>query len=412
MTSDDGTQRRDSPGLSTLLEAGDGDVRDPYPEFARLREQSPVFRQEAVFEGSSPSYLLYRHADVTRTLRDGETFSSAVIADGMRDVWGRKIIVGMDAPEHHRHRALVSVAFRQRTLARWEESLVGRIVDELIDGFADRGFADLAADYTFAFPARVISGVLGLPEEDFEQFQRWAIGIISVAFDWDRAVQCSRELRDYLSRIVEERRREPRDDVVTDLVTAELDGEALDDEEIYSFLRMLLPAGIETTFRSSGNLLYLLLTHPDQLDAIRDDRSLIPRAIEEGLRYESPVMITPRVTVTPTTLGEVEVPAGTTVTCMLGSANRDPEACENPETFNIFRDPNQPLSFGAGPHLCLGMHLARLESRVALNALLDRLPNLHLDQNEAHRRDAHIHGGILFRSPTSLPVQWESAPVA
>jgi cytochrome P450 len=225
-------------------------------------------------------------------------------------------------------------------------------------------------------------------------------------------VQCSRELRDYLSSIVEERRREPRDDLVTDLVTAELDGEALDDEEIYSFLRMLLPAGIETTYRSSGNLLYLLLTHPDQLDAIRDDRSLIPRAIEEGLRYESPVMVTPRVTFTPTTISEVEVPAGTTVTCMLGSANRDPEACEDPETFNIFRDPNQHLSFGAGPHLCLGMHLARLESRVALNALLDRLPNLHLDQDEADRRDAHIHGGILFRSPTSLPVQWESAPVA
>jgi cytochrome P450 len=174
------------------------------------------------------------------------------------------------------------------------------------------------------------------------------------------SVQYSRELRDYLSCVVEERRREPRDDLVTDLVTAELGGEALDDEEIYSFLRMLLPAGIETTYRSSGNLLYLLLTHPEQLDAIRDDRSLIPQAIEEGRRYESPVMITPRVTARPTTISEVEIPAGTIVTSMLGSANRDPEAYENPETFDIFRDPKQHLSFGAGPHLCLGMHLARL----------------------------------------------------
>jgi cytochrome P450 len=409
VTFDESIQSHDPAGLSALFEGADGDVRDPYPDFARLREQSPVLRQDPVFDGSPPSYLLYRHADVSKTLRDDQTFSSAVIADGMREVWGRKIIVGMDAPEHHRHRALVSTAFRQRTLARWETALVGRVVDELIDGFADRGRIDLVTDYTFTFPAKVIAGVLGLPEADYAQFQHWAIGIINVAFDWDRAVRCSHELRDYLSRIVDERRRAPRDDLVTDLVTAELDGEALDDEEIYSFLRMLLPAGIETTYRSSGNLLYLLLTHPDQLDAARADRSLLPQAIEEALRYESPVMITPRVTTVKTTVSGVDIAAGSVVTCMLGSANRDPDAYYNPESFDIFRDPKQHMSFGTGPHLCIGMNLARLETRVALNALLDRLPNLRLDRDTAQQRDAHIHGGTLFRSPTSLPVVWEPA---
>lgn len=398
----------DEPNLDDFA-APPSEVRDPYPEFAQLRVASPVVRQEAVFEGAAPSYVVYRHADVTRVLRDGETFSSTVIAEGMAEVWGRKIIVGMDAPEHQRHRALVSVAFRARTLARWEESLVGRVVDELIDQFADRGRANLVSEYTFPFPAKVIAGVLGLPEADYRQFQRWAVGIISVSRDWDRAVQCSTQLRDYLAGIVDQRRSDPRDDLVTDLVTAELDDEKLDEEEIFSFLRMLLPAGIETTYRSSGNLLFLLLTHPEQLEAVRADRSLIPQAIEEGLRYESPVLITVRVTTKDTSLSGVEIPSGSVVTSLLASANRDPESYDNPEAFDIFRDPKQHVSFGTGPHLCLGMHLARMETRIALNALFDRLPNLRLDPDEVQRADPHIRGDLLFRSPTGLPVVWDAA---
>ncbi len=398
---------RSGDGGTGFLDVLDpGAVRDPYPEFARLRRQSPVLRRASIYAGAPASYVVYRHDDVTRVLRDGATFSSAVIADGMREVWGRKIIVGMDAPEHQHHRALVSVAFRQRTLARWEESLVGRVVDELIDQFVDRGHVDLATEYTFGFPAKVISGVLGLPEADYQQFQQWAVGIITVFRDWDNAVRCSNELRAYLERIVEERRVTPRDDLITDLVTAELDGERLDDEEIYSFLRMLLPAGIETTYRSSGNLLYLLLTHPDQLDAVRD-RSLIPQAIEEGLRYESPVLLTARLTTKPTELSSISIPQGAVVTAMVASANRDPDVYDDAETFNIFRDEHQHMSFGTGPHLCLGMHLARLETRVALNALLDRLPGLRLDQEAAEISDAHIQGDSLFRNPTSLPVEWD-----
>ncbi|HUV09482.1 MAG TPA: cytochrome P450 [Acidimicrobiia bacterium] len=403
---------RVTPALDELDESIPGDVRDPYPEFARLREHTPVIRQESVYEGSPPSYVAYRHADVTRILRDYESFSSSVILEGMGEVWGRKIIVGMDPPEHHRHRALVSVAFRQRTLARWEESLAGRVVNELIDDFVDRGRANLVSDYTFTFPAKVISGVLGLPETDYRQFQEWAVGIITVSSNWERGVRCAHELRDYLEVIVDARRKDPRDDLISDLVTAELDGARLDDEEIYSFLRMLLPAGIETTYRASGNLLYLLLTHPEQLDAVRDDRSLIPQAIEEGLRYESPILLTPRVTTADTTIGDVEIPADTVVTSMVASSNRDPDAYDDPETFDIFRDPKLHMSFGIGPHICLGMHLARMETRIALEALLDRLPNLRLDREEAQRVDAHIHGGMLFRSPTHLPVIWDSSTAA
>ena len=396
----------DDIGMDGLDQPVAGEIRDPYPEFVQLREHSPVVRRETVFEGAAPSYVVYRHDDVTRVLRDHDTFSSAVITEGMGDVWGRKIIVGMDPPEHQRHRALVSMAFRQRTLTRWEESLVARVVDDLIDEFIDRGRTNLVSEYTFKFPAKVIAGVLGLPEDDYERFQRWAIGIINVPRDWERGVQCAVELREYLACIVDERHEDPRDDLVTDLVKAELDGERLDDEEIFSFLRMLLPAGIETTYRSSGNLLYLLLTHGEQLDALRADRSLIPQAIEEGLRYELPVGLTLRVTTKATSISGVDIPEGAVVASMLFSANRDPAAYDNPEQFDIFREATQHVSFGTGPHLCLGMHLARMETRVALDALFDRLPNLRLDQDEAQRVDAHIHGDTLFRSPTALPIVW------
>jgi cytochrome P450 len=407
MNPEDVSALEDELGLAGLTQSGFGYIRDPYPEFARLREESPVTRQESAFVGGPPSYVVYSHEHVTKILRDAETYSSAIITEGMGQVWGPKIIVGMDEPDHHQHRALVSVAFRQRTLARWEESLVGRVVDELIDGFVERGKADLVSEFTFAFPAKVISGILGLPEQDYERFQRWAVGIISIGRDWERAIQCSNELREYLAEIVDARRANPRDDLISDLVTAELDGEKLDDDEIYSFLRMLLPAGIETTYRSSGNLLFLLLTHPEQLEAVRADRSLTPQAIEEGLRYESPVLLTTRVTTTDTALQNVAIPAGSSVTPMLASANRDPDAFDNPEAFDIFRETTRHLSFGLGPHLCLGLHLARMETRVALNALLDRLPNLRIDQDEAQRLDAHIDGDTLFRSPNCLPVIWD-----
>jgi cytochrome P450 len=253
----------------------------------------------------------------------------------------------------------------------------------------------------------VIAGVLGLPTEDYRQFQQWALGIITVHRDWERGTRCSQELREYLAAILEERRRDPREDLISDLATASFEGEQLDEEEIFSFLRLLLPAGIETTFRSSGNLLYLLLTHPEQLAAVKEDRSLIPQAIEEGLRYEPPLLVTARVTTCDTTLGGVDIPAGTNVTPMLGSANRDPDAFPDAEAFNIFRNPKQHVSFGTGPHMCLGMHLARMETRVALNALFDRLPDLRLDEEVASRRDAHIHG-MVFRSPTVLPVVWDT----
>jgi cytochrome P450 len=376
-----------------------GDVRDPYPELADLRNTTPVLKVGGD-GGAPPMFVVSRHDDVARVLLDGETFSSSMLAEVMGPAMGEHIILGMDEPEHRRHRALVGTAFRQKMLVRWETELVRRVVDELIDTFVDAGRAELVRRFTFQFPAQVIGGVLGLPREDFPQFQVWASAIISVNSAWDRGIAASIALKEYLAAVLEERRAYPRDDLVSDLAVAELDGERLDDEEIFSFLRLLLPAGVETTFRSSGNFIYALLAHPDQLDALRLDRSLMPQAIEEALRWEPPLLITSRVVTRDTEVRGTPIPAGANVTVMLGAANRDPDRYRDPDRFDIFREPKQHISFGHGPHMCLGMHLARMETRLAVDALLDRLPNLRIDPEAT---DPHIHGQI-FRSPTALPV--------
>ncbi len=275
-----------------------GNIRDPYPRMAELRRESPVHvgpvdlgdgAHEA--DPSRPQPVtVFGFDESVQVLRDNETFSSTVYEGVMGAVMGRTILQ-MDEPEHRLHRALVSPTFRSKVLEQWEGDLVQRVVNELIDGFAARGTADLVQELTFNFPVQVIARILGLPRADFPTFQRWAIGITSVASNWERGMAASEALRDYFADVLEERRRRPTDDLISELVVAEVDGRTLDDEEIYSFLRLLLPAGVETTYRASGNMLYGLLTNPDQLDAVRQDRSLMPDAFEETIRWEPPVTV-------------------------------------------------------------------------------------------------------------------------
>jgi cytochrome P450 len=344
----------------------------------------------------------YRHEEVSTILRDAETYSSGSIRDLMAVVMGPYVLVGMDGDEHKRHRHLVSPAFRSKALAHWEDELIVAVVDSLIDQFVDRGSAELVSEFTVRYPVQVIAEVLGVPRDDYEQFHQWAVDIINVAAQPDAGIAAGAAMRAYLVDHVEARRAHPTTDVISDLVTSEIDGERLDDEEIFSFLRLLLPAGAETTYRASGNFIYGLLTHGDQLETLRADRSLMPQAVEEAIRWETPLLITSRQATRDAVLGGVEVPAGAMVVANLGSANHDEAKWDNAENFDILRTPQPQIAFGAGPHMCLGMHLARLELRVAVGRLLDRLPNLHLDPDG---EDPHIHGE-RFRSPTSLPVRF------
>ena len=384
-----------------------GDVRDPYTELARLRREEPVQRLETSgalpHEESLPMFIVYRHEDVQQMLRDNETFSSAAVIAAFGPVLGEGVMLGMDEPIHGRLRSLVSKAFSQKSLARWQDELVGRVANSLIDKFAPNGKADLVKEFTFDYPSQIIAGLLGLPEKDYPQFQRWSISLLSWLMNPERGLAASAALCDYFAPILEARRAEPKDDLISALGAAEIDGEKLADEEIFSFLRLLLPAGVETTYRSLGSLLFGLLSDPPQLDAIRADRSLFPQAIEEGVRWEPPLLTITRVTTRDTELGGVSIPAG----CDRDADARfgEPARGSLPRPRHVQHPPRgrANLGWGHGVHVCLGMHLARLEMRTAINLLLDRLPNLRLDPDGD---DPHIRGQV-FRSPTSLPVLFD-----
>ncbi len=386
-------------------------VRDPYPVYHELRRESPVFvghlwerlglPMRIPSSQLPPAYTALGHDVVSEVLRDGERFSSKIYANSIGLVMGRTIL-GMDEPEHAAYRKLLQKGFTRRALEHWESEAIRPVVSEHVERFAGRGQADLLRELSFPFPVNVIARMLGLPARDLEQFHRWALHLISIGFDWERSRRASEALGEYFGAIVAERRREPRDDLVSVLAHASIDEVRLSDAEIIAFLRLLLPAGAETTYRSSANLLFGLLTHPEQLDAIRRDRSLIPQAIEEGLRWEPPLSIIVRVATRDTELAGVPIPKDAVVTVNVAAANHDETRYDEPERFDIFRPARQHLAFGFGPHRCLGMHLARIETQVALETLLDRLPDLHLDPEA---EDVHVRG-LVFRSPNRLPVRF------
>jgi cytochrome P450 len=385
------------------------DLRDPYPFFAQKRREASVFCGTVMDYSTTPESLLPKREysamsfdAVNKVFRDGRVFSSKPY-DKTIGLFIGPTILAMDGKKHRDHRNLVSAAFKSKALARWEPTIVRPVCNALIDEFIDAGAADLVRDFTFEFPTRIIAQLLGLPADDLPMFRMRAEQLISYHVNYERAFEASAALKDYFLDQIEQRKSRPTEDIIGDLVTAEIDGEKLNDEAIYSFLRLLLPAGLETTHRSSGNLLYLLLTHPDQFAAIQADRELIPQAIEEGLRVETPLTTVQRFATEDTELEGVAVPARSVIGVCIGSANRDERRWERSEEFDIFRRHVPHISFAAGEHTCLGLHLARLETRVALECLLSRLTNIVLLTDH----DPHIHGQP-FRSPTALPVTFDA----
>lgn len=387
------------------------DLRDPYPMFARRRGEGGVFRGSVMDWSKTPDSLkpenLYAAVSfdaVNRVFRDGKVFNSTIY-DATIGLFIGPTILAMEGKPHWEHRNLVSAAFKSRSLARWEPEIVRPVVNELIDEFIEAGRADLVGDFTFEFPTRVISRLLGLPQDDLPWFRQRAAELISYTVKYKRAFEASAALKDYFLTQIEQRRSAPTEDIIGDLVSAEIDGDRLTDEAIYSFLRLLLPAGLETTYRSSGNLLYLLLTHKEQFDAVNADHELIGAAIEEGLRYETPLTTVQRFATENTEIDGVPIPAGSVIDVCIGSANRDGARWERAEEFDIFRKRLPHISFAAGEHTCMGLHLARMETRVAVETLLTRLSDIELITDD----DPHIHGQP-FRSPTALPVTFTPSP--
>ena len=376
------------------------DVDDPYPMWAEGRRSCPVQRAGGAL--GRETYVVHRRADVEAVLRDADTFSSRVNDDTMGPIMGRTILA-MDGDEHRRHRDLVARAFRASSLQRWADEVINPSVHGLLDQIAPQGEADLVAELTARFPVQVIGAILGVPVDDFDRFQDWADGITMGPRDLRRSKAASRAMTDYLEPIVAERRANPTGDLLSELVTAEVDGHRLDDDHLYGFLRLLLPAGAETTYRMLGNCLAALLTHPEALAEVTADRSLLPAAIEETLRWETSVTVVNRETTDAVELAGCPLPKGTFILAVTGSANRDEACYDDPDTWDLHRPPRPHVAFGTGRHQCLGMHLARLELRLALDAILDRLPNLRLDPAYPPPQIK----GLPFRSPPVLHVVFD-----
>jgi cytochrome P450 len=348
---------------------------------------------------SRDAVVVTQFAAADATLRDAETFSSAIHTQ-TAGVFKGETMRGMDGDAHRRHRALVAAAFRPSAVEGWRTTAIEPVIHELIDVIAPQGRADLVADVTSRFPVQVICTIIGLPRHDHQQFVEWSEAINLGVLDPERGHAAADALTEYLRPIVEARRAEPTDDLISGLVHAEIDGERLSEDRIFSFLRLLVPAGAETTSRAMGSALVALLTHPEALAAVRDDRTTLPAVVEECLRWETPVAMVMRIAARDTDVDGCPIPAGTPVTILTSSANRDERRWPDADEWRPNRAPLPNLAFGAGPHACLGVNLARAELHIGLGALLDRLPGLALDPND----DEPVVAGYAFRGPHRLPV--------
>lgn len=378
-----------------FAQIGSQGLPDPYKFFGALRAQGPVLPSPL----GDGSVLALGFDAVSEVFRDARSYSSAGYARVVGAIFGHSILE-MDPPEHTRYRALVQQAFSRRSLEAWRDRLVIPYAHTLIDAFAARGRAELTRELAFPFPLAIIAGMLDIPAPDRLRYSRWAVEILSGQMTADVAMHAAKSLGEYFAPRIEAARGRAGDDLITLLANVELDGARLTTEEILPFIRLLSPAAFETTARAFSNLVCGLLNHPEQLEAVKADRRLIPQAVQEGLRWEPPLVAFARTATRDTELYGVPLKAGAAVALVVGAANRDPERWENPNAFDIHRPPKPHIAFAQGAHTCLGMHLATLELETALATLLERLPGLRRDP--AAPQPA-ITGGA-FRTALALPV--------
>ena len=389
-------------------------IRDPYPFYERLRNTDPVHLTE------HRSYLASRHAEASLVLRDkrfGKDFVERTVRRYGPKIMEEPIFRSMshwmlqqDPPDHTRLRGLVVKAFTARRVEDMRPR-IQQVVDQTIDAVIDSGHMDLIEDFAFRLPVTIICDMLGIPEEHREAFYKGARDggriLEPVPMTQEEIAQANAGnamARMYFEQLFELRRREPGDDLTTQLVQAEEDGSKLTNEELTANIILLFGAGHETTVNLIGNGLLALHRNPDQLALLKSNPSLITNAIEEFLRYDSSVQLTGRVALQDIPdLGGKKIPKGETVLCLLGSANRDPAAYhDHPDRLDITRPNIRPLSFGGGIHHCLGAQLARIEAEIAISTLLRRLPELRLDDAD----NPEWRPTFVLRGLKRLPASW------
>ena len=390
-----------SPGMMNLF--SDDVRRNPYPLYDQIRAASPLFR-----DPNSGLLMVFDYEGAKRVLNDHDAFSSRI---GPAE-W----MVFMDAPRHSKLRALISQAFTPRSISNLEPR-IRELSRELLEKVVARGEMDLATDFAVPLPMMVIAEMLGAPVEDRPRFRQWNEVLLNMSYTvpgGDKApgamndfIAATAEMGDYLSELTEDRRRNPKDDLLTRMVQAQIDGERLSQQDILGFFQLLLLAGSETTTNLINNAILCFIECPDQLARLRERPELLSGAIEEVLRYRSPLQWMLRVATRDLELHGQAIPKGKVLLPMMGAANRDPKVFPDANRFDIARDPNPHIAFGHGIHFCLGAVLARAEGRVALSDLLGRLDNIQLATTEPWepRAGLHVHG------PARLPIRFTAKEI-
>jgi len=384
---------------------------DPYAAYRIMREDQPLIWHEGM-----QSYVVSRYEDVSRAFRD-QVFTTANYDWQLEPVHGRTILQ-LSGRDHSVRRALVAPAFRGSELQEKFLPVIERNARELIDGFRGTGSADLVADFATHFPINVIVDMLGLDKADHARFHGWYTSIIAFLGNLSQdpevtaaGLRTQQEFAAYMIPVITERRAHPGDDLLSAMCLAEVDGTTMSDEDIKAFCSLLFAAGGATTDKAVASMFANLLRHPDQLKAVREDRSLIASALAETLRFTPPVHMIMRQPAEDVTVSGGTIPAGSTVTCLIGAANRDGHRYADPDTFNIFRADLDSvnafsaaanhLAFALGRHFCVGALLAKSEVEVGTNQLLDAMPDVRLRSGFQP-----VEQGVFTRGPASLPVEF------
>ncbi len=410
-------------GVADNYRGSDVDLNAIYRD---MRKHSPILAENfmgklgvpniAGLDAERPTFTLFKYQDVMAVLRDANTFTSGFIAEGLGAFFDGLILTGMDGEVHRRARALLQPIFMPDTVNKWRNSKMDPIVrNEYLLPMVPQRQADLM-DFGLHFPIRLIYALIGFPDGDkakIQQVAAWALAILAgpqvdaerAAIARKAAMEAAQALYDAVKEAVVNVRANGAagDDLISRLIRAEYEGRQLDDHEVTTFVRSLLPAAGETTTRTFGSLMTLLLERPALLERVRADRSLVPKAIDEAVRLEPVATFKVRQASKDVEIGGFKIPKGAMLQCIVASANRDEDAFENSETFDIDRKPKPSFGFGFGPHMCIGQFIAKTELQVALNAILDLLPNLRLDPS----KPAPVITGAQLRGPHSVPVIWD-----
>jgi cytochrome P450 len=369
------------------------DALNPFPYYRYMRQSDPVH-----FNAQYGSWEVFSYNEVQQVLSDYATFSSSIMGQG----GGPTHLLGVsmittDPPRHRQLRSLTTQAFTPRAVARLSDR-IEELVDEMLTRVLPAGKMDVIEDLSYPLPVMVIAEMLGVPTEDRARFKKWSDAVVSFTYGSSNS---QLEMGQYFRKIVEQRRHEPKDDLISDLLAAQVDGQHLSEMEVLGFCALLLVAGNETTTNLIGNAILCFDAHPEIYDQLRAEPELLTGAIEEVLRYLSPVQFMYRMASKDVTLAGKQIKAGQSVIAWIGSANRDDTQFENADTFDIRRaNAQRHIAFGHGIHYCLGAPLARLEAKIALGAMLQRLPNLKRDRNKPL---AHIDSPIMY-GVKNLPV--------